>query len=74
MSTMRKPTAALPHMGEKLERLLVAKQCTQSQLARALGVSRQNILYLLASRVWRTQTIHRVSQILGVSPLYFFEK
>jgi transcriptional regulator with XRE-family HTH domain len=70
----RTTTAVDTHVGQKMRARRIFLQMSQSDVANALGITFQQIQKYEkgANRVGASR-LQQISQVLGVSPFYFFE-
>ena len=73
-TTGRGPTAVDTHVGQKLRARRIFLQMSQTEVAEQLGITFQQIQKYEkgANRVGASR-LQQISDVLGVSPFYFFE-
>ncbi|WHZ23941.1 MAG: hypothetical protein OJF47_003053 [Nitrospira sp.] len=59
------------HMGYQLRRRLAALNLSQSDFAKRLGYTRQEVSRLIDVRQWYVKTIYRLTKPIKVSATYF---
>ena len=69
----RGPTAVDTHVGQKIRARRVFLQMSQSDIAHAIGITFQQVQKYEkgANRVGASR-LQQISEVLGVSPFYFF--
>jgi transcriptional regulator with XRE-family HTH domain len=72
--TARGPTAVDTHVGQKLRARRIFLQMSQTEVADALGITFQQIQkYEKGMNRVGASRLQQISDVLGVSPVYFFE-
>jgi transcriptional regulator with XRE-family HTH domain len=70
----RGPTAVDTHVGQKMRARRIFLQMSQTEVARAVGITFQQIQkYEKGSNRVGASRLLQISEALGVSPFYFFE-